>query len=69
MSSRGNIPGFAALAALLLLVAALMRRRVRLGWLLLHVAVALGERWREGRDHRRIASALSGRAESADSAA
>lgn len=56
---RHNIPGYAALATLGLLVAALVRGRFKLGYVLLHVGVALAERWRDRRALARVGDVLA----------
>jgi uncharacterized protein (TIGR03382 family) len=54
-----NLPGYAALAVLLLLAVAMVRRRFRWGYVLLHLAVALGERWQDARVKARLGAALA----------
>lgn len=54
-----KVTGLAALTALGLFVAAVLRRRFRLGGVLFYVAVALGERWRERREGKRIRALLA----------
>jgi hypothetical protein len=56
---KQNIPAVAALAVLGLLAVALARRRFKLGYVLLHVAVALAERWQDQRAKARLGAALS----------
>ncbi len=56
---RHDIPGYAALATLCLLAVALVRGRFKLGYVLLHVAVALAERWQERRALARVSDALA----------
>lgn len=56
---RHDIPGYAALATLCLLAFALVRGRFRIGYVLLHVAVALAERWRDQRSLARVANVLN----------
>jgi hypothetical protein len=53
-----NLPGYAALGVLALLVVAMIRRRFRWGYVLLHLVVALGERWQDGRAKARLGAAL-----------
>lgn len=60
---RANGAGLAAAATLLLIVFALLRRRFRTGMVLFQVAVALGEKWQEGRTRRRMGALLVARAE------
>lgn len=55
---RHDIPGYAALATLCLLAFALVRGRFRIGYVLLHVAIALLERWRDQRSLTRVARVL-----------
>lgn len=63
---KEKLPGLAALAVLVLLVVAIARRRARLGYLLFLTAVALGERWQEGRAKARLGRALAALPESGD---
>lgn len=56
---RTNFPGYAALATLCLFAVALMRGRMRLGYVLLHLVVALGERWQEQRALARVGGVLT----------
>lgn len=56
---KRNIPGVMALGVLSLLAVALVRRRFRLGYVLLHVAVALAERWRDQRAKARLGKVLA----------
>lgn len=56
---KGSLPGLAALAALALTVAALAKRRFRIGYFLFHVAVALGERWKAKRVRRDVAAVVA----------
>lgn len=63
MPTRTTLFGLAALAALGLTIAALLRRRLLWGGFLFEAAVALGERWKEGRLRERfraLASSLTG---------
>jgi hypothetical protein len=62
MIARSKWPGLAALAALGLFAAALMRRRFRWAFFLVHVVVALGESWSERRTRRRLARVLTAHA-------
>jgi hypothetical protein len=57
---KQNIPAIASLAVLGLLAVALARRRFKLGYVLLHVAVALAERWQDQRAQARLGEALAG---------
>lgn len=59
--ARANRSGLAALATLVLIVIAVLRRRFRLGAILFQVAVALGEKWQEGRARRRVGALLTTR--------
>ena len=54
-----NLPGYVALGVLIFLAVALVKRRFRIGYVLLHLAVALGERWQDGRAKARLAQALA----------
>lgn len=54
-----NLPAAAVLAVLGLFAVALVRRRFRLGYVLLHVAVALAERWRDQRAKARLGKVLA----------
>jgi hypothetical protein len=54
-----SLSGFAALGVLALLVVAMVRRRFRIGYVLLHIVVALGERWQEGRARARLGTVLA----------
>jgi hypothetical protein len=56
---KENLPAVAALAVLGLLAVALARRRFKLGYVLLHVAVALAERWQDQRAKARLGAALA----------
>jgi hypothetical protein len=56
---KQNLPAVAALAVLGLLAVALVRRRFKLGYVLLHVAVALAERWQDQRAKARLGAALA----------
>ena len=62
--SPSNWPRLAALAVIALLAAALLRRRYRLGFFLVHAAVAAGEVWSDRRARRRVAKVLTARASS-----
>lgn len=59
-----NLPGYVALAVLVFLAVALVKRRFRIGYVLLHLAVALGERWQDARAKARLAHALAAYPES-----
>ena len=59
--ARANRSGLAALATLIILVFAVLRRRFKLGAVLFHVAVALGEKWQEARARRRVGALLTAR--------
>jgi hypothetical protein len=59
MNLPGRASGFAALATLALALAAVLLRRFNAGFLLFHVAVALGERWRALRERGRVAASIS----------
>jgi len=58
-SLKRNLPAVAALGVLGLLAVALARRRFKLGYILLHVAVALAERWQDQRAKARLGAALA----------
>jgi|GEM_PF-5308339 len=56
---KRNVPAFAALGVLSLLAVALVRRRFKLGYILLHLAVALAEKWQDQRAKARLGAALA----------
>lgn len=56
---KRNLPAVTALGVLSLLALALARGRFRLGYVLLHVAVALAERWRDQRAKARLGDVLA----------
>jgi hypothetical protein len=59
MTLSKNLPGYAALGVLILLLVAMVRRRFSWGYMLLHLAVALGERWQDARVKARLGAALA----------
>jgi hypothetical protein len=56
---KRNLPAYASISVLVFLAIALVRRRFKLGYVLLHIAVALGEKWQDQRAQAKLGEALA----------